>query len=94
MLPHLIFINILCRDFLVIQPDLPAVGFSQQIQATQESAFPRATGPNNHDGIAFIDREVDVLENGVLPIALGEVFYGENGFSHAVWLQRLRDCWE
>ncbi|MFA7407768.1 MAG: hypothetical protein WCY93_08150 [Anaerolineaceae bacterium] len=43
MLADLVFIVIMGGDLITIQPDLPCIGFSKQVDAAQKSAFSSIT---------------------------------------------------
>ena len=62
-----------------IDPDLAALDRFQPVDAAQQRAFAGARAPDDGNDFAFVDAQVDVLQNGVLPKAL------DHGFQFNEW---------
>jgi hypothetical protein len=60
----------LWRDLFAIEKNLAAFVGCQQVDAAQQGAFACAAWADNHNGLAFIDLEIDILEDNILAVNL------------------------
>ncbi len=82
VLANLVLIGAFGGDLEVIQPDLPLIGAGEQVDAAQQRALAGAARTDDHDRVAFVDRQVKMLEDDILPVSFGQVFDGQDRFRH------------
>jgi hypothetical protein len=82
VLANLVLVIAFGSDLLAIEKDLSAIMRSQQIDAAQQCTFARSAGTNDHNGLALVDFEIDILKDDVLAVYLGQVTDFEDRFGH------------